>query len=136
MASKDGKQTVARNLKALIGKESVNAWAKRHALVQSTINRIVLGKMDPTVGLLDKIAAAVNERGGHLEGWQLMIEGYDPKNAPILVVAGAAERQLYERISAFKKEVTQSIHSDDGQPQNGEAWLGRGTSLRRRSTDR
>lgn len=126
MDDEDEKPTVARNLKALIGEETVNSWARRHGLVQSTINRIVIGKMDPTVGLLNRIAEAVNERGGRLEGWQLMIEGYDPRNAPILLVASAAERHLYER---------KLIHSD-GQQQKGDSWLGKEVTPRRRASDK
>lgn len=138
MTDESEKPTVARNLKALIGDESVNAWARRHRLTQSTINRIVLGKMDPTVGFLEKIAAAVNELGGHLEGWHLMVQDFDPRNSPILLEATAAERSLYERIAAFKQEVTQRAieHSDESQPQGGDQWLGRVTPQKRRASDK
>jgi transcriptional regulator with XRE-family HTH domain len=138
MANEDEKPTVARNLKALIGDESVNSWARKHGLTQTTINRIVTGKMDPTVGLLERIAAAVNEQGGHLEGWQLMVDGFDPRNPPILLAATPAERLLYERIAAFKQEVKQQAveHSDDSPPSGGEKWLGNLTSPRRRSSDK
>jgi transcriptional regulator with XRE-family HTH domain len=46
---------------------SVNAWAKKHLLTQTTINRIVNGELDPTYGLLAKIAQATG-----MEAWQLL----------------------------------------------------------------
>ncbi|WP_368408601.1 helix-turn-helix domain-containing protein [Caldimonas mangrovi] len=58
---------VGKNLRGLIGEDSVNAWANRHKLSQTTINRIVTGRMDPTVSTLEKIAEAIGE-----EPWRLL----------------------------------------------------------------
>jgi hypothetical protein len=75
----------------------------------------------------------VVEQGGHLAGWQLMVEGFNPRNPPVLLTATETERKLYERIAAFSREVIQ--HTDDGQEQGGEKWLGQGR-LRRRASDK
>jgi transcriptional regulator with XRE-family HTH domain len=58
---------VGKNLSRLIGDDSVNAWANRHQLSQTTINRIVTDKMDPTVSTVERIAAAVG-----VEPWRLL----------------------------------------------------------------
>lgn len=58
---------VGKNLRALIGDDSVNAWSNRHKLSQTTINRIVTGKMDPTMSTLERIADAVG-----VESWRLV----------------------------------------------------------------
>lgn len=83
----------ATNLKALIGRQSVNAWAKKHNLTQSTINRIVTGKMDPTTGQVDDIAKAAG-----LFSWQLLVPQLDPQNPPVLREANSHERDLYNRL--------------------------------------
>lgn len=125
MAENDQLPLVARNLKALIGDESVNAWSKRHGLTQTTINRIATGKMDPTVGQLERIATAVNERGGHhLSAWSLMVEGFDPKNPPVILRAGAPELELYAIFEATKRR--QEAAS------GGDQWLGSPSSTPRR----
>lgn len=131
MAENDPLPLVARNLKALIGDESVNAWSKRHGLTQTTINRIATGKMDPTVGQLERIAAAVNEQGGHhLSAWSLMVEGFDPKNPPVVLRAGSPELRLYEIFEAAKRQGPDVTAGDQ--------WLGSlptTTTPKRRSGD-
>jgi transcriptional regulator with XRE-family HTH domain len=130
MADDDQLPIVARNLKALIGTESVNSWAKRHKLTQTTINRIKTGKMDPTVSFLEKIADAVNEQSGyHLSAWSLMVEGFDPKNPPVILRAGSPELQLYEIFEATKKRQEAATSS------GGDHWLGSQSTPRRRSGD-
>jgi len=119
---------VARNLSKLIGDESVNAWSKRHGLTQTTINRIKTGKMDPTVSQLEKIAEAVNEKGGHhLSAWSLLVEGFDPKHPPVILRAGSPELRLYEIFEAAKR--------DDKLPAGGDQWLGNLQTPRRRASD-
>lgn len=58
--------TVQANVRKLTG-SSVNAWAKKHGFVQTTINRIVTGQNDVTVTMLVKIA-----RAAKIEPWQLL----------------------------------------------------------------
>lgn len=116
MAGNDDLPLVARNLAKLIGDESVNAWAKRHGLTQTTINRIKTGKMDPTVSQLERIAHAVNDQGGHhLSAWSLLVEDFDPKNPPVILRAGSPELRLYEIFESAKRQ--------EGEPA-GDVWLG------------
>lgn len=69
----------ASNLKAAIAHSrlSVNAWSIKHGFTQTTINRIVTGKMDPTLGVVKDIA----EKCGAAP-WQMLTPGFDPKNPP------------------------------------------------------
>jgi transcriptional regulator with XRE-family HTH domain len=122
---------VARNLKALIGEGvSVNSWALRHKLTQTTINRIVTGKMSPTADQLDKIAAAVNEQGGRIEGWHLMVQSFSPRNPPILLTPSAAEA-LRDAVNPRAM-----LHREDGASQGGDEWLGKPNAHKRRATDK
>lgn len=52
--------------------DSVNAWAKKYKQVQSTINRIVTGKQDPTTSMLEKIAQALTSNGRPTQAWQFL----------------------------------------------------------------
>ncbi len=67
-----------RNIAALVASEglSVNAWATKYRLVQSTINRIVTGRQDPTAGYLHQIAEAVSAKGQQIEAWQLLARDF------------------------------------------------------------
>lgn len=68
------------NLVRLIGDESVNAWAKRHELEQTTIQRIYSGKSDPKLSMIEAVAAAVNAKP-----WQLMAPGFQLNNQPVIL---------------------------------------------------
>lgn len=52
--------------------------------------------------LVDKIAALF-----HVQTWQLLVPGFDPKNPPTLLPMSQAEREFYERLlhaaKAFKR---------------------------------
>lgn len=63
----EGLSPLATRLLALIGKQSVNAWSKGHGLEQTTINRIVTGRMDPSFSVIQQIA---NKLG--MQPWQLV----------------------------------------------------------------
>lgn len=128
MADEQEKPLVARNLKALIGGESVNSWAKRHNLTQTTINRIMTGKMDPTVSMLDRIAAAVNEKGGRIEGWHLMVQDFSPRNPPILLAPSTAEK--------LREDIGPNEYREAGSITGGDAWLGSSVNHRRRKGDK
>lgn len=118
---KEALPAVARNIRALIEREglSVNAWSQKYKLTQSTINRIVIGKMDPSVGTLNSIAAALADKGQHYEGWHFMVDGFDPGNPPVLLEPSAAERRLY---ASFKTSVREAaaVYRDEGRPE--ERW--------------
>jgi len=54
------------NLRRLIGEESVNAWAKKHTLEQTTIQRLYDGS-DPKLSMIERIAGNVGAAP-----WQLL----------------------------------------------------------------
>lgn len=130
MADEQEKPVVARNLKALIGKESINSWAVRHKLTQTTVNRIVNGR-DLSVSLLEKIVGAINQQGARIEPWQLLVQNFDPRNPPILLDTSTAE-QLRKAIGPNAVE-----HRDAGGPTTGgDRWLGSSMNQRRRRDDK
>lgn len=89
---------IGKNLLAVIDVEarrlnepfSVNAWARRHKFVQTTIDRVLKGQ-DPSTALVRKIAAAAS-----LEPWHMLIEDLDPQNPPVLY--GAEQRKFIEQL--------------------------------------
>ena len=86
----------AINLRRLIADSqmSVNAWAKDHGLVQTTLARLCRGEMNPTLSILQEIAAAAN-----LEVWQLLVPDLDPRNPPVLRTPNGPEAEFYRRIA-------------------------------------
>lgn len=125
MTDEQPRSTAATNLLALIkhedprDKPSVNAWAKRYGIVQSTINRILRGQ-DLTTAQLEKIVEALNRTGNwDLKAWQLLVPGFEPNNPPVLLEASAAERRLY---ASFKTSVREAaaVYQDGGH--QGPTW--------------
>lgn len=94
--------TVQRNIRALIDREelTVNGWALKHELVQSTINRIVTGKLDPSSSVIERIAGRVG-----MAGWQLMVPGMNAANPPALRGMTTAESDLYARLQKNIEEL-------------------------------
>jgi hypothetical protein len=85
------------NLRRLIGDVSVNQWSKRHALEQTTIQRLLTGA-EPKLSMIEKIAEAVG-----LEPWQLLVPLLQPNNPPIAIGAhGPEEVDLWKRIEALR----------------------------------
>lgn len=119
---------VSQNLKALIGDESINSWATRHKLTQTTINRIVSQGRDLSVSLLELIVDAINAQGGNVQAWQLMVQNFDPRNPPILLSSTTAEK--------LRGDLGPRENRDASPPTGGDAWLGSTTNLRRRKSDK
>jgi transcriptional regulator with XRE-family HTH domain len=94
---------VAINLRSLIAasrQRTVNAWAVRNVMVQSTVNRIVNGTMDPTVSMLEAIAKKFG-----LAAWQLLVPDLDPEDPPVLRSASAQEKALFSRLKDAMTEL-------------------------------
>lgn len=88
------------NLRAIIGEESVNAWAKRHTLEQTTIQRLYDGS-DPKLSMIEKIAERLR-----LQPWQLLAPNLQLNNPPIIQGAGGVtEVMLWRRIEELLGEV-------------------------------
>lgn len=86
---------------------SVNAWAKRHGFVQTTIDRI-LKAQDPSTKMLAAIAAKAG-----LQPWHMLIEDLDPQNPPVMY--GAEQKQFIDRL---KRKIGPEI-LDDGNTRPG-----------------
>jgi transcriptional regulator with XRE-family HTH domain len=94
---------VAINLRSLIAasrQRTVNAWAVRNEMVQSTVNRIVNGTMDPTVSMLEAIAKKFG-----LAAWQLLVPDLDPEDPPVLRSASAQEKALFDKLKESMAEL-------------------------------
>lgn len=78
---------IARSLRLLIERESegsVNAWAKKYKLKQTTVNRISNGSNDVSVATLIDICDAIG-----YEPWQLLRPDFDPRVLPPMLDARA-----------------------------------------------
>jgi transcriptional regulator with XRE-family HTH domain len=101
----EGISPVAINLRVLIEasrQRTVNAWALRNDMVQSTVNRIVNGSMDPTASMLEAIA-----RKFGLAAWQLLVPNLDPEDPPALRTTTPAERVLFTKLKEAMEELEQ-----------------------------
>ena len=87
---------VAANVRALIAyhQQSINAFCRSRGLVQTTVNRLVSGKMNPTATVIADIANAVG-----LQPWQLLVPDLDPRNPPVLRTISPAEADLYRKLA-------------------------------------
>lgn len=93
------------NLLRLIGAESVNAWALRHDLEQTTIQRLVHGQ-DPRLSMVQKIADAVG-----VPAWQLLVKTV-PKDGTLSStneggIAGQTDVELWRRVDELTRTVNQ-----------------------------
>jgi transcriptional regulator with XRE-family HTH domain len=108
----EGLSPAAINLKALIAKsreQTINAWSVRNEVVQSTVNRIVNGSMDPTVSTLEGIAKKFG-----LSAWQLLVPDLDPDDPPVLRSANGAERALFDKLKEAMAELERVRDSTPG----------------------
>jgi hypothetical protein len=88
---------VAANLQRLMAASadcrSQAALARRSKVPQRTIGRILNKEVTPSLDVLEQLAKAFD-----LLPWQLLVPELDPRNAPVLRFATAAEEALYKRI--------------------------------------
>jgi transcriptional regulator with XRE-family HTH domain len=117
--------TVGANLKRLCDFEglSVNGFSAKYGLVQSTVNRIVNGSISPTEVMIAAIVDALNDKGWHLAGWQLMVPDFAPAHPPMLLEASATER--------LKESLTEMQRQIGAIPVGGDRWIGNGVPKRR-----
>lgn len=78
---------------------SVNAWAKRHELDQTTINRLVNGQ-DPKLSMIEKIASVCG-----LASWQLLVPDMVPSNPPMLRGATPTEQSFYKKMAELAEKL-------------------------------
>lgn len=91
------------NVQALMrkhyGGENLSRLSRECDVGLGTSARIKRRQTSVGIDILAKIAERFD-----LQPWQLLVPGFDPDNPPTLVPVSAAERQLYERLSAALKE--------------------------------
>lgn len=69
-------------------------------MVQSTVNRIVNGTMDPTVSMLESLATRFG-----LAAWQLLVPDLDPDDPPVLRASTAEEKALFNKLKETMSEL-------------------------------
>ena len=79
---------------------SQNGLARRAKVGQRTIGRILSREQVPSVDVLDAIARAYD-----LQGWQLMVEEFDPGNPPLLREASETERELWRALEEIQQKM-------------------------------
>lgn len=110
----DTKATLWQNVSALMrehyGKENLTRLAKDCCLGPATITRIKEQKTSVGLEVIEQIAARF-----HIDPWQLMVPGMDPKSPPVLQPINDRERKLYESIMSAAKLI-----AADAEPRNSE----------------
>lgn len=109
-ATTSGRQTLAANLKALMA-EHTNLSTLIQVEQATEQCGLKIGKS--TVGRLLKCETPVNldyvevlARIFHLDPWQLIVPGLDPKNPPTLRSVSASEEQLYARLRDLARQIS------------------------------
>ena len=94
------RQTLAANVNALIQASATLTTtiklAKAAKLGNGTVGRIRQGTVGCSVDSLEAIAGCFG-----LDAWQLLVEGLDPKNPPLVRGVSGAERELYDKLDAL-----------------------------------
>lgn len=74
---------------------------KRTGMTNGTLDRIRRAAVSVGVDELQKLATAFD-----LQPWQLLVDGLDPNNPPVLAQQSAKERELYTRLRNAAEAVT------------------------------
>ena len=98
-------RVLAENLESLM-KAGANKKLKNNILLSKktgigtgTFSRIRNGQVSVTLETLVKIATAFD-----VEPWQLLVQGIDPTNPPVLRSSGESEEEFYKRMKHFAEE--------------------------------
>lgn len=92
------------NLAALIGDGSVNAWAKKYELDQTTIQRIVNGQ-DPKLSTVMRIADVAG-----VKPWELLAPGFRPTSRADLDSDALDFAADYQRMSAEQRRAMRNFY--------------------------
>lgn len=104
------RQTLATNLKALMAaNENLSTVLQvEHAtqtsglkIGKSTVGRLLNCQTPVNLDFLEVLA-----RVFHLDPWQLVVPGLDPKSPPTLRSISAAEEQLYSRLRDLARQIS------------------------------
>jgi hypothetical protein len=105
----DVRQVLWANVQALMEhhwrRVSLAELSRKAHIGLGSVSRIKEQETSVGVDIVAKVADVF-----HLEAWQLLVPGLDPKNPPTLMPVGEAERRLYERLAAAAREFKKSGH--------------------------
>ncbi len=95
-------ELIAANLRALenVTKLNETQFAEKCKVHQRTYNRIVNMETMPKLDILEKIADA-----NDLEVWQLLVDGLDVSNPPMLERDSEKQREFYKHIKMAAQEL-------------------------------
>lgn len=98
------REILAANLSRLMEHDDFKTFdkaAKRAEVGRGTIERAKKGQTGLSVDNLAKIALAMG-----LEPWQLLVEGLDPNNPPMLAEVSQKQMELFKRFKEAAKELS------------------------------
>ncbi len=75
------------------GGENLSRLAREADIGPGSATRLKQQQTSVGIELVEKVA-----RLFHLEAWQLLVPGFDPKSPPTLLPMSEAERAFYERL--------------------------------------
>lgn len=90
-------EILAKNVKALLankhGPSTQTDLASRSGVAQATIGRILRADSGARIGTVAQIAKVYG-----LQAWQLLVDGFNPGNPPVLRPLSATEQEFYARL--------------------------------------
>lgn len=114
-----GKQTLAEIIRTNVEKLRRHAGAGKKMGQRAFAELVGIG--EGTIWRIDKLEGGTNVEtletiAGKfgLQGWQLLIEGFDVKNPPMLVPVTPSERLLWEAVEAARKGAKEPIGAETG----------------------
>ncbi len=93
----DARKILADNLLKIRGEKSEDEFGRQIGVSQRTAHRLCKQKTATTVDTLAVIAAKLR-----IEPWQLLVEGLDLANQPVIAELTEQERSLYAKLISSK----------------------------------
>lgn len=95
---------LAKNLAALRDSHadltSQTLIGKKASIDQRTVGRIMNMEHEPTLGQVDKLAAAFG-----LAAWQLLVDKFNPTNEATLALPGRREQAFYDKLTSTREAI-------------------------------
>lgn len=108
MSAIDSRRVLWTNVQALMhhhwGKENLTRLAAEAEVGLGTCTRIKQQQTSVGVEVVDRIAQVF-----HLDSWQLLVPGLNPKSPPVLILS-EAERDFYRRVINATREFKDTGH--------------------------
>ena len=108
MSAIDTRRVLWTNVQALMqhhwGRENLTQLAGEAGVGPATCTRIKQQQTSVGVEVVDRIAQVF-----HLDTWQLLVPGLDPKSPPVLILS-EAERDFYRRVITATRDFKDTGH--------------------------